>query len=113
MQQKIWDSVSVRRCENCLSISSTLRQWFRSLTEFSLSVSRRVRDDNRFTCHFERRLCENPFMLRAASARTDCGVNNIKYLTVRPELSRRAPVGFFTQSSAAREIFSSRDLYPS
>jgi hypothetical protein len=31
-----------------------LRQWFRSLTEFILSVSRRVRGDNRFTCHSAR-----------------------------------------------------------
>ena len=48
------------------------------------------------------RLCENPSMLRVASARTGCGVSKIKYLTVRPELSRRAPIEF-SQSLAQRE----------
>src|SRR5919109_4737200 len=47
------------------------------------------------------RLCENSvhafLRLRsgqAASARTGWGVSKIKYLTVRPELGRRAPIEF-------------------
>src|SRR5919106_2074158 len=44
---------------------------------------------------FRTRVCvKTPSMLRVASARTGCGVSKINHLTVRPELSRRAPVEF-------------------
>src|SRR5262249_56293031 len=43
-------------------------------------------------------LCENPFMLRAASARMDYGVSKIKYLTIHSEHNRRAPIDFHTVS---------------
>src|SRR3989442_5467920 len=39
-------------------------------------------------------LCENSVHASRTSARTGCGVRNIKYLTVRPEPSRRAPIEF-------------------
>src|SRR2546426_4576599 len=38
------------------------------------------------------RLCENSVHASRVSARTDCGISKIKYLTLRPELSRRAPI---------------------
>ena len=63
------------------------------------------------------RLCENSvhafLRLRsgqATSARTGCGVSKIKYSTVRPELSRRAPIEF--SHSLSQRLTRPKLLFP-
>src|SRR6266852_2742972 len=51
------------------------------------------------------RLCENAVHASRASPRTGCGVGKIKYLTVRPELSRRAPIEFSHSLARSEEFF--------